>query len=142
LISCVDSLEPMVPEEVQIDIASDGDIVVARQEGRSLAGRLGMTRTDAVLLATAISEVARNIVQYAEKGEVLLGVIAEGGREGIVVVARDSGPGFEPDEVLADESRGPSPGLGLPGARRLMDEFEIESEPGKGTTVTMRKWKG
>lgn len=101
-----------------------------------------MTRTDAVLLATAISEVARNIVQYAEKGEVLLGVIAEGGREGIVVVARDSGPGFEPDEVLADESRGPSPGLGLPGARRLMDEFEIESEPGKGTTVTMRKWKG
>jgi serine/threonine-protein kinase RsbT len=132
----------MVPEEVQIDIASDGDIVVARQEGRSLAGRLGMTRTDAVLLATAISEVARNIVQYAEKGEVLLGVIAEGGREGIVVVARDSGPGFEPDEVLADESRGPSPGLGLPGARRLMDEFEIESEPGKGTTVTMRKWKG
>lgn len=142
MISCVDSLEPMVPEEVQIDIASDGDIVVARQEGRSLAGRLGMTRTDAVLLATAISEVARNIVQYAEKGEVLLGVIAEGGREGIVVVARDSGPGFEPDEVLADESRGPSPGLGLPGARRLMDEFEIESEPGKGTTVTMRKWKG
>jgi serine/threonine-protein kinase RsbT len=131
-----------VPDDVQIDIASEGDIVVARQEGRSLAARMGMTRTDAVLLATAISEVARNIVQYAEKGEIVLGVIAEEGREGIVVVARDTGPGFEADEVLDDESRGPSPGLGLPGARRLMDDFEIESELGRGTTVTMRKWKG
>lgn len=100
-----------------------------------------MTRTDAVLLATAISEVARNIVQYAEKGEIVLGVMSEEGREGIVVVARDTGPGFEADEVLDDESRGPSPGLGLPGARRLMDEFVIESELGKGTMVTMRKWK-
>jgi serine/threonine-protein kinase RsbT len=131
-----------VPDDVQIDIASEGDIVVARQEGRSLAARMGMTRTDAVLLATAISEVARNIVQYAEKGEILLGVIAEEEREGIVVIARDTGPGFEADEVLDDESRGPSPGLGLPGARRLMDDFEIESELGRGTTVTMRKWKG
>jgi serine/threonine-protein kinase RsbT len=131
-----------VPDDVQIDIASEGDIVVARQEGRSLAARMGMTRTDAVLLATAISEVARNIVQYAEKGEIVLGVIAEEGREGIVVLARDTGPGFEADEVLDDESRGPSPGLGLPGARRLMDDFEIESELGRGTTVTMRKWKG
>ena len=131
-----------MPEDVQIDIASEGDIVVARQEGRSLAARMGMTRTDAVLLATAISEVARNIVQYAEKGEIVLGVIAEEGREGIVVLARDTGPGFEADEVLDDESRGPSPGLGLPGARRLMDDFEIESELGRGTTVTMRKWKG
>ncbi|MDQ4026661.1 MAG: ATP-binding protein [Actinomycetota bacterium] len=131
-----------MPDDVQIDIASEGDIVVARQEGRSLAARMDMTRTDAVLLATAISEVARNIVQYAEKGEIVLGVIAEEGREGIVVVARDTGPGFEADEVLDDESRGPSPGLGLPGARRLMDDFEIESEVGRGTTVTMRKWKG
>ena len=131
-----------MPDDVQIDIASEGDIVVARQEGRSLAARMGMTRTDAVLLATAISEVARNIVQYAEKGEIVLGVIAEEGREGIVVLARDTGPGFEADEVLDDESRGPSPGLGLPGARRLMDDFEIESELGRGTTVTMRKWKG
>jgi serine/threonine-protein kinase RsbT len=130
-----------VPDDVQIDIASDGDIVVARQEGRSLAARMGMTRTDAVLLATAISEVARNIVQYAEKGEIVLGVMSEEGREGIVVVARDTGPGFEADEVLDDESRGPSPGLGLPGARRLMDEFVIDSELGKGTMVTMRKWK-
>lgn len=130
-----------MPDDVQIDIASEGDIVVARQEGRSLAARMGMTRTDAVLLATAISEVARNIVQYAEKGEIVLGVMSEEGREGIVVVARDTGPGFEADEVLDDESRGPSPGLGLPGARRLMDEFVIESELGKGTMVTMRKWK-
>jgi serine/threonine-protein kinase RsbT len=130
-----------VPDDVQIDIASEGDIVVARQEGRSLAARMGMTRTDAVLLATAISEVARNIVQYAEKGEIVLGVMSEEGREGIVVVARDTGPGFEADEVLDDESRDPSPGLGLPGARRLMDEFVIESELGKGTMVTMRKWK-
>lgn len=130
-----------MPDDVQVDIASDGDIVIARQEGRSLAARLGMTRSDAVLLATAISEVARNIVQYAEKGEIVLRAITENDREGILVVARDSGPGFEPDKVLHDESSGPSPGLGLPGARRLMDEFEIESELGKGTTVTMRKWK-
>ncbi len=130
-----------MPDEVQVDIASDGDIVVARQEARSLAARLGMTRSDAVLMATAISEVARNIVQYAEKGEIVVRAIVENGREGILVIARDSGPGFDPDEVLGDQSSGPSPGLGLSGARRLMDEFEIESEVGQGTTVTMRKWK-
>jgi serine/threonine-protein kinase RsbT len=127
--------------DVQIDILSEGDIVVARQEGRSLAGRVGMSRSDAVLIATAISEVARNIVQYAEKGEVVLRIVAAEGKEGILVIARDSGPGFEADKVLTDESRGASPGLGLPGARRLMDEFEVDSEPGKGTTVRMRKWK-
>jgi serine/threonine-protein kinase RsbT len=128
-----------VPDDIQIDIASDQDIVVARQEGRSLASRLGLTRTDAVLLATAISEVARNILQYAGKGEVILSHMVESNREGILVVARDSGPGFDVHQVMHEQES--SPGLGLPGARRLMDEFEVESDPGAGTTVTMKKWK-
>ncbi len=125
-------------DEVQIDIASDQDIVAARQQGRALAAQIGLTRTDAVLLATAISEVARNIVQYAGKGEVVVSHIVEGSHEGIRVVARDSGPGFDVNKVMHQE---PSSGLGLPGARRLMDEFDVESEPGAGMTVTMRKWK-
>ena len=95
------------------------------------------------LIATAISELARNIVQYAQRGEIILSVV-EGSRRGIQIVARDQGPGI-PDLELAMRdgySTGGSLGLGLPGARRLMDEFAIDSEVGKGTTVSMRKWLG
>jgi serine/threonine-protein kinase RsbT len=132
-----------VTDEIRVAIGRDVDIVEARQMGRELAARTGMTGTDLTLIATAISEVARNIVEYAGRGEVRLEAIAKGGRTGVMVVASDEGPGIaDIEQALRDGfSTGKSLGLGLPGARRLMDEFEIVSEVGKGTTVTMRKWR-
>jgi serine/threonine-protein kinase RsbT len=130
--------------EAQVDIDRDVDIVTARQIGRELATQIGFVGSDPTLIATAISEVARNIIEYSGRGEIRLEVIARGGRDGILVVASDDGPGI-PDIDLAMRdgfSTGKSLGLGLPGARRLMDEFEILSEVGKGTTITMRKWLG
>jgi serine/threonine-protein kinase RsbT len=132
-----------MPNEVQIPITSDADLVPARSEGRALAERLGFSRTDATLIATAISEIARNIVVHVGRGEMNMKPVYEHERFGLVVVARDSGPGI-PDADAAMEHGNSSRsglGLGLPGARRLMDEFHIESTPGHGTTVTMTKWR-
>lgn len=128
--------------ERRVVIRSDRDIVVARQEGRALAERLGFTGTDLVAIATAISEIARNIIQYAGEGEVVLSEVRKEGRSGILIVARDQGPGIANLELAMQDGYSTSGGLGLglSGARRLVDEFEIVSEPGKGTTVTMRKW--
>jgi serine/threonine-protein kinase RsbT len=115
---------------------------MARQAGRALATQGGFSGSALALIATAISEIARNIVLYAGQGEVLLAWVREGSREGIVVIARDNGPGIANlDRAMQDGySTGKGLGLGLPGAKRLMDEFEIVSVVGKGTTVTMRKW--
>jgi serine/threonine-protein kinase RsbT len=126
-----------------IPIKSDLDIIVARQRGRELVAELGFSGTDLTLIATAISELARNIVLYAKSGEIVLSVIQQGGKKGIAVVARDEGPGI-PDvrRALQDGySTSRSLGLGLPGVRRLMDEFEIVSEVNRGTKVTVKKWK-
>ncbi|MBI4493271.1 MAG: anti-sigma regulatory factor [Chloroflexi bacterium] len=128
--------------ETRVPIASEADIVAARQQVRALAAQVGFSPTDLVLIATAISEVARNIVQYARRGEITLSPIEQSNRRGILIIARDEGPGI-PDLELAMQdgySTGGGLGLGLPGARRLMDEFAITSEVGKGTTVTMKKW--
>ena len=125
-----------------IPIEREPDIVRARSEGRRLAATLGFSGTDQTLLATAISELARNIVSYAGSGQVVLSSVEEAGRKGIVVVASDQGPGI-PDLDLAMRdgySTGNSLGLGLPGARRLVDEFELVSAVGVGTTVTLKKW--
>jgi serine/threonine-protein kinase RsbT len=128
-----------VLDERRVPVASDADLVLARQAGRRLAQELGFSGTDITLIATAISEVARNIIQYAGAGEIELDTV-EGSRSiGIVVIARDKGPGI-PDISLAIRdgyTTGKGMGLGLPGARRLMDEFEIESETDQGTTVVM-----
>jgi serine/threonine-protein kinase RsbT len=129
------------PERIAIE--SDADVVTARQRARALAVGLEMPSTDQTLLATAISEVARNITAYAVRGEVLLELVRDGhGRQGIRVVARDEGPGIEDVErALTDGyTTGGGLGLGLPGARRLVDEFAIETAPGAGTTVTLVKW--
>jgi serine/threonine-protein kinase RsbT len=128
--------------EISVPIEREGDIVTARQKGRELCAAIGFSSTDRTLVATAISEVARNIVRYAVKGEVLLARFEHAGRPGIVVVARDEGPGIsDPSLAMRDGfSTGNSLGLGLPGAKRLMDEFELVSAPSKGTTVTMKKW--
>jgi serine/threonine-protein kinase RsbT len=127
---------------MRVAVSRDADIVTARQLGRDLATRAGFSGSDLTLIATAISEVARSIISYADNGEILLGLAAKDGRQGVLVVAQDDGPGIpDIDQAMLDGfSTGKSLGLGLPGARRLMDEFEIESEVGKGTTITMRKW--
>jgi serine/threonine-protein kinase RsbT len=130
------------PAEERIPIESDADVVTARQRARELAAALELTSTDQTLLATAISEVARNITTYATRGEVLLSIVRAEGREGIRVVARDQGPGIaDIEQALQDGfTSGGGLGLGLPGARRLVDEFDIESAPSEGTTVTLVKW--
>ena len=129
-------------DEGPIPVASDADLVLARQAGRRLAQELGFSSTDITLIATAISEVARNIIQYAGAGEIILDTIDEDRRVGILVIARDKGPGID-DIALATRdgyTTGKGMGLGLPGSRRLMDEFEIDSEPDRGTTIIMKKW--
>jgi serine/threonine-protein kinase RsbT len=133
---------PPEPEE-RIAIESDNDVVTARQRARELAARVDLTSTDQTLLATAISEVARNITTYAKRGEVLLSIVRDnGGREGIRVIARDDGPGIENVDLAMQDgyTSGGGLGLGLPGARRLVDEFDIETAPSVGTTVTLVKW--
>ena len=127
-----------------IAIESDADVVTARQQARELAGLLELTSTDQTLLATAISEVARNITTYAIRGEVELSVVRDdGGREGIRVIARDEGPGIENVELALRDgyTSGTGLGLGLPGARRLVDDFRIESARGQGTVVTLVMWR-
>lgn len=129
--------------EVSLPIASDTDIVLARQEGRALAARAGVVATDLTLVATAISEIARNIVAHAHgDGQISMTIVEEAGRRGVMIVARDTGPGIDDIELALEDgfSTGAGLGLGLPGARRIMDDFAISSRPGRGTTVVMHKW--
>ena len=123
--------------EIRVGIETDADLVIARAEGRAMAQRLGFRRPDPTLIATAIS------VMHVGHGEIIMRPIVEDRRSGVLVIVRDEGPGIADVDAalrLGHASRG-GLGLGLPGARRLMDEFEIDSQPGKGTTVTMRKWR-
>jgi RNA polymerase sigma factor (sigma-70 family) len=146
--SCARLSEPLMgrgrsrDDEVRVAVRSDADVVAARQAARELAGRLGFSATEQTEIATAVSEVVRNIVRFAEAGSVLLELVDQPPR-GIRITARDSGPGIE--DVAQALSDGYSTyqglGLGLPGARRLMDEFAVVSERGRGTTVTMTKWR-
>jgi serine/threonine-protein kinase RsbT len=130
-------------DEVRVAINSDADLVTARAEARAMAERLGFPRPDPTLIATAISEVARNIVVHVGRGEILLRPFEDADRYGVVVIATDAGPGIrDVDAAIRDDYSGRSGlGLGLPGARRLMDDFEIASDADTGTTVTMRKWR-
>ena len=129
--------------EIRVAIDSEQDIVSARQQGRALALELGFSAVDATLIATAISELARNIVSYAGTGEITLKTIQNSTRKGIRIVAADEGPGIDDlRQALRDGfSTSGSLGLGLPGVKRLMDEFEIASQPGKGTRVEVKKWR-
>jgi len=130
-------------DELRIPVTADVDVVTARQRGREVAAQAGFSSGDQTVIAAAISEIARNILNYAKRGEVLLSVVTNGDRQGVIVVARDQGPGI-PDVQRALEdgySTSGGLGLGLPGARRLMDDFEVTSSLGKGTTVTMKKWR-
>jgi serine/threonine-protein kinase RsbT len=126
-----------------ITIVSDASVMAARQKGRELAMAVGIAGSDLTLLATAISEIARNIVQYAGRGQIEFHNVVRGSKRGLMVVARDNGPGIaDIRQAMQDgfsTSRGM--GMGLPGARRLMDDFDIVSEVGKGTTISMTKWE-
>jgi serine/threonine-protein kinase RsbT len=128
--------------EANVLVEAEGDVVKARQTGRELATALGFSSTDQTLIATAISEIARNIVSYAGRGSVAFKRIERQGRAGIEIVACDHGPGIADVELAMRDgySTGKSLGVGLPGARRLVDELEIVSNVGAGTTVTLRKW--
>ena len=131
-----------MPAESSIAIERESDIISARQKGRELAAAIGFSSTEQTLIATAISEVARNIISYAGRGEIRLSNIDKGSRRGILVIARDQGPGIADIELAMRDgySTGNSLGVGLPGARRLVDEFELTSTLGSGTTVTLKKW--
>jgi serine/threonine-protein kinase RsbT len=131
-----------VASEIRVPVRTDGDVVLARQQGRALARELDFSATDTTLIATAISEVARNIINYATEGEIMIAIVNEHGRRGIRVVALDTGPGIDDVEKALQDgySTGQGMGYGLPGARRLVDDFHIRSVPGEGTTVTMTKW--
>jgi len=132
-----------VADKTTVIISDDSDIVVARQKGKELAKTCGFSSSNITLIATAISELARNILEYADTGEVTLSIVQDNGKQGVEVVARDSGPGIADIPLAMQDgySSGRGLGLGLPGTKRLMDEFCIESAPGKGTTIVTRKWR-
>src|SRR5580693_6619057 len=128
--------------EIVVAVLTDIDIVAARQQGRQLASSLGFHSTDQTLIATAISELARNIIVYAGTGQIAMQPVEESNRRGIMVTASDHGPGIPDVEVAMRDgySTGNSLGLGLPGTKRLMDTFQILSTFGEGTTVIVKKW--
>jgi serine/threonine-protein kinase RsbT len=132
-----------VADEVRCPIAADVDVVQARQRGRDLAAEIGFSAGDQTVIAAAISEIARNILMYARRGEVRFTTVNDGGRHGLIVVAEDDGPGIRDVQRALQDGYSTSGGLGLglPGAKRLMDEFEVVSEIGNGTRVTMKKWR-
>lgn len=131
-----------VATEARVTIHSPSDIVTARQHGRRLAAQVGFEGMDLTVVATAISEVARNIIEYAHSGEIRIQLVHDANRRGVMVVAADEGPGISDVEqaMLDGYSTGKGLGIGLPGAKRLMDDFEVRSSVGRGTTVIMRKW--
>jgi serine/threonine-protein kinase RsbT len=134
---------PIAAEE-RIPVAGEQDIVIARQCAREAAKRLGFGMVDQSRIATAVSELTRNIVRYATngRGEVAIRPVAAQRGTGLEVVVADEGPGIANlDEVMREGfSSGSGMGMGLSGTRRLMDEMEIDTGPGRGTTVTIRKW--
>ena len=129
--------------DLAIPIRAETDIVVARQKARGLASDLRFSSGELTLIATAISELARNMVAYAGSGEIVLRIVQQGQRRGLVVIAKDKGPGIPDIERAMQDGYSTSHGLGLglPGSKRLMDEFRIVSEVGKGTEITMIKWE-
>jgi serine/threonine-protein kinase RsbT len=132
----------MVADDVIVDVGNPDDIVAARQAGHQMARKLGFSLTDVTMIATAISEVARNITSYAGYGAIRVAVEDREGRQALVVRAEDDGPGIANIERAMEDgySTGRGLGLGLPGARRLMDRLVVESTPGHGTVVEMWKW--
>ena len=128
--------------DTRVQIDDESDILKARQTARAMAADLGFDPTSQTLIATAISELARNILKYAHSGEILLRPAARNGALGITVIAADNGPGISDTALAMTDgfSTGQGLGLGLPGTKRLMDDFDLVSEVGQGTTVTATRW--
>ncbi len=128
--------------EKTVTIKHDTDIVVACQKGRALAEQLGFSNDNQVVIVIVISEMARNIIKYAHQGKIILHPLQQNGKRGLMVIAQDKGPGIADTELALQDgySTGGSLGLGLPGIKRLMDEFEIVSQVNLGTTITTKKW--
>jgi serine/threonine-protein kinase RsbT len=124
-------------------IVSDSDIIAARRQGRTYVLQLGFSSPDATLVATAISELARNIVMYAKAGEIVLKPLEHNGRSGILIIARDDGPGISEGQQAAIDGSSACEGvmLGLRGMKRFVDELEIVSGAGQGTRIAVKKWK-
>lgn len=131
-------------EPVRIPVISENDILLARQSVRELASEAGLTTPESIFIVAAVSELAHNILQYAGQGEIMLSSLQEENRTGVMVVGRDNGPGISDLERALQDAFSTSGGLGLglPGVRRMMDEFEIVSHQNAGTTVTVKKWSG
>ncbi|GEN85211.1 serine/threonine-protein kinase RsbT [Sporosarcina luteola] len=125
-----------------VDIITEWDIVAARQLGRNEAKKAGFGTVDQARITTAISELARNIYLYAGKGRIEIERVTDDGMFGIKIVASDDGPGIQDLRKVMEDGYTTSGGLGagMPGVKRLMDEFKVISEPGKGTTITATKW--
>ena len=133
---------PMPDRPRHIHIGREADVAVAIMRSRQHCKEAGFDESTCCRIATAVSELARNIIKYAGHGEIILRRVTSPGRRGVEIRAEDQGPGIsELDKAMEDRfSTGRSLGLGLPGVRRLMDEFDISSEEGTGTRVTIRKW--
>lgn len=132
--------------EARLSIEGEAGIVAARQRARELARSLGFGAVDQSRITTAVSELARNIVQYATSGQgtlVLRPITGSSGRSGLEIVVSDNGPGIANVEQVMQEgfSSGRGLGMGLPGTKRLMDEMEIDSALGRGTVIVIRKWR-
>ena len=134
-----------MPPEIRLPLAGEDDLIVARQHARAIAGALGFGAVDQSRIATAVSELARNVLRYAEggRGEVLIRTLTTGRDQGIEIVVSDAGPGIADVELAMRPgyTSGRGLGMGLPGTKRLMDEMEMESALGRGTVVTIRKWR-
>ena len=133
----------MSASDVRVVIDSDRAIVEARRHARRIATAAGLTSTDLTIVATVISELARNALVFAKGGEIRVGMTHSDGRFGVIIVATDHGPGIADVERALEDgySTAGRLGLGLPGVKRLMDDFEISSAPGAGTTIVVRKWR-
>lgn len=128
--------------EARVKIDAAADIVAARRQARAMATEAGFSICDSTLITTAVSEMSRNILEYAQHGEVTFSLLKNGSHRGVKIVVRDFGPGIaDISQVMQDGySSRKGLGIGLPGTKRLMDEFEIRSKVGSGTIITMKKW--
>lgn len=129
-------------EDTSFAVSTDKDVVQIREHARDMAGTLGFSRNDRTMITTVVSEICRNILEYAQRGELRIKLVNNNSQKGLQIIACDDGPGIaDVKKAMQDGySTGRGMGVGLPGSKRIMDEFEIESKPGKGTKITMCKW--
>jgi len=129
-------------DERVLKVQKDLDVIYIREVGREVSAEIGFGVLDQTRITTAISELARNVIVHADCGLVVIKKIQTGDKIGIVIICKDEGPGIEDIDKALKEGYTSSGGLGIgmAGARRLMDEFHVESIPEKGTTVVVKKW--